>query len=84
MSQLVAPGDQSIGALALASDLPMNIQGWFPLGLTGLISLLSKGLSSTTIQKHQFSGTLSSLWPNFPAPLEFPGKWRQSSTLRLN
>ena len=48
--------DQSIGASALASVLPMNIQGWFPLGLTCLISLLSKGLSrvffSTTIQKH--------------------------------
>ena len=46
---------------ALASILPMTIQGWFPLGLTGLISLLSKGLSrvfsSTTVQKHQFFGT---------------------------
>ena len=44
----------------------MNIQGWFPLGLTGLISLLSKGLSrvfsSATIQKHQFFGTRPSLW----------------------
>ena len=58
MSQLFASGDQSIGASALASVLPMNIQGWFPLGLTGLISLQSKGLSrvfsSTTIWKHQF------------------------------
>ena len=47
---------------ASASALPMNIQGWFPLGLTGLISLQSKGLSrvfsSTTVQKHQFFGTL--------------------------
>ena len=78
MSQFLGSGDQSIGASAVATDLPMNIQSWFPLGLTGLISLLSKGLSrvfsSTTIQKHQFFGTLSSLWPNFPAPLEFPGK----------
>ena len=45
---------------------PMNIQGWFPLRLTGLISLLSKRLSrvfsNTTVQKHQFFGTLSSLW----------------------
>ena len=53
---------QSIGALASAS-VHQNIQGWFPLGLTGLISLLSKGLSrvfsSTTVQKHQFFGT----WP---------------------
>ena len=51
-----------------ASVLPMNIQGWFPLGQTGLISLLSKGLSrvfsSTTIWKHQFFGTHPSLWSN--------------------
>ena len=51
-----------------ASILPMNIQNWFPLGLTGLISLLSRGLSrvfsSTTIQKHQFFGTQPSLWSN--------------------
>ena len=49
---------QSFGASASESVLPMNIQGWFPLGLAGLISLLSKGLSrvfsSTTIWKHQF------------------------------
>ena len=48
----------SISTGALASVFPMNIQGWFPLGLTGLISLLSEGFSrvfsSTTIQKHQF------------------------------
>ena len=59
---------QSIGASASASVLPMNIQGWFPLGLTGLISLLSKGLSivffSTTLRKHQFFGTQPSLWSN--------------------
>ena len=65
MSRLFASGDQSIGALASASVLPMNIQDWFPLGLTGLISLLSKGLwrvfSSTTIQKHQFFGNQPSL-----------------------
>ena len=57
---------QSIGALA--SVLSMNIQGWYPLGLTGLISLLSKGLSkvfsNTTIWKHQFFDTQSSLWSN--------------------
>ena len=54
MSQLSASGGQSIGASALASVLPMNIQDWFPLGWTGWISLLYKGLSSvfsnTTIQ----------------------------------
>ena len=56
MSQLFASGSQSIGASA--SVLPMNIQSWFPLGLTGLISLMSTGLSrvfsNTTVQKHQF------------------------------
>ena len=61
MSQLFTSGGQSIEASASALVLPMNIQGWFPLGLTGLISLQSKGLSSifsnTTIQKHQFFST---------------------------
>ena len=51
---------------ASGSILSMNIQGWSPLGLTGLISLLSKRLSrvfsSTTIQKHQFFSTQPSLW----------------------
>ena len=60
MSQLFASYGQSIEASASASIVPMNIQGWFPLGLTGLISLLSKGLwrvfSRTTVQKHQFFG----------------------------
>ena len=58
ISQFFASGGQSIGASASASVLPMNIQDCFPLGLTGLISLQSKGLarvfSSTTVQKHQF------------------------------
>ena len=53
---------QSIGASASASVLPMNIQDWFPLGLTGLISLLSKGLSrvfsSITVQQHEFFSIL--------------------------
>ena len=65
MSQLFESGGQSIRASASASVLPMNIQGWFPLGVTGLISLLSKGLSrvfsSTTVQKHQFFSAKSSL-----------------------
>ena len=55
-----ASSGQSIWASASASVLPMNIQGWFPLGLIGLISLQSKGLSrvfsKTTVQKHQFFG----------------------------
>ena len=46
MSQFFATGGQSIGVSASASVLPMNILGWFPLGLTGWISLQSKGLSS--------------------------------------
>ena len=56
VSQLFASGDQSIGASASVSVLLMNIQGWFPLGLTALISLHSKGLSrvfsNTTVQEH--------------------------------
>ena len=59
---------QSIGASASASVFPINIQGWFILGLTGLIFLLSKGLlrvfPSSTIQKHGFCGTQPSLWSN--------------------
>ena len=58
MNLLITSGGQRITASASASVLPMNIQGWFPLGLTGWISLQSKGLwrvfSSTTVQKHQF------------------------------
>ena len=57
---------QSIGASASALVLPMNIQCWFPLGLTGLISWQSKGLgrvfSSTTVQKHQFFSAQPSSW----------------------
>ena len=64
MSQLFTSGGQSIGASA--SVLPMNIQDWFPLGFTGLISLLSKRLSrvfsSITVQKHQFFSAQPSLW----------------------
>ena len=54
MSQFFASGGQSTGASASASVLPMNIQDWFPLGFTGLISLKSKGLTrvffDTTVQ----------------------------------
>ena len=68
MSQLFASSGQSTGASASATVLPMNIQGWFPLGLTGLISLLSKGLwrvfSNTTTWKHRFFGVQPSLWFN--------------------
>ena len=65
MSQLFTSDDQNTGASASASVLPENIQGWSPLRLTGLISLLSKGLpgivSSTTVLRYQFFGTLPSL-----------------------
>ena len=65
MSLFFAAGGQSTRASASASVLPMNIQGLFPLGLTGGISLQSKGLSrvfsNTTVQKHLFSPQLS-LW----------------------
>ena len=61
-------GGQSTGASA--SFLLMNIQDWFPLGLTGLISLQSKGLSrvfsNSTVQKHQFFSAQLSLWSNSP------------------
>ena len=67
-SQLFTSGDQRIGALVSASVLPMIIQCWFPLGLTGFISLQSKGLSrvfsNTIVQKHQVFGTQISLRSN--------------------
>ena len=66
MSQLFASGGQRIGVSASELVLSMNIQDWFPLGLTGWISLQSKGLSrvffNTTVQKHQFFCTQLSLW----------------------
>ena len=65
MSQFFASGDHSIGISASASVLQVNIQDWFPLGWTGLISLQSKGLSgvfsNTTVQKHQFFSAQLSL-----------------------
>ena len=66
VSQFFISGGQNIGASA--SVLPINIQGWLPLGLTTLISLLSRGFSSvfcnTRIQKHQFFSAQPSLWSN--------------------
>ena len=78
MSQFFASGGQSIGVSASASVLPMNIQDWFPLGWTGWISLLAKGLSrvfpNTTVQSINslalsflYSPTLTSIhdhWKN--------------------
>ena len=68
MSWLFAPSGQRIGVSASASVLPMNIQGWFSLGLTGWIVLQSKGLSrifsNTTVQERQCFSTQLSLWSN--------------------
>ena len=68
LSQLFTSGGQSIGASASASVLPINIHGWFPLGLIDLISLLFKGLSrvfsSATIQKQPFFSSQPSLRSN--------------------
>ena len=69
VSKLFTSGGQSVGIPASASVLPMNIQSWFPLGWTSLISLQSKLLSevfsSTTIWKYHFFGTQPSLWSNY-------------------
>ena len=82
MSQFFTSGGQSIGVLALASVLPMNIQDWSPLGWTGWISLQSKGLSrvfsNTTVKKHQFFGAQLSSQSNchiYTWPLEKPYLW---------
>ena len=68
VNQLFTSDGQSIGASASRSVLLINIQGWFPSGLTGLISLQSKGLlrvfSNTTVQKHQFFDAQLSLCSN--------------------
>ena len=66
MSHLFASDDQNTGVSASASVFPTSIQDWFPLRLTGLISLLSKGLwgvfCSTIIQRHQFFAPLSTFF----------------------
>ena len=66
MSQFFASSGQNIGVSASASVFPMNIQDWFPLGLTGWISLQSRGLSrvfsNNTVQKHQFFSAPLTLW----------------------
>ena len=71
MSRLFASGGQIIGAST--SVLSVNIQGWFPLGLTALISLQSKGLSrvfsSIIVSKHQFFGAQLSLWASLVAQM---------------
>ena len=80
MSWLFTSGGQSIGTSASAPDLPVNIQGWFPLRLTDLISSQSKEFSrvfsSTTIWKHQFFGTQTSLWSNLTSVHDY---WKNKS-----
>ena len=77
MSQFFASGGQSTGVSVSASVLQMNIQDWFSLGLTDLISLQSKGLSrvfsNTTVQKHQFFGAQFS-WVQLSHPYMITGK----------
>ena len=77
VTQLFTSGGQNIGVSASASVLSINIQGWFPLGLTGLI-LQSKGasrvFSSTTIWKHQFFGTQHSLMVQLSHQYKTTGK----------
>ena len=82
VSQFFTWGGQSIGVSASAPELPMNIQDWFPLGLTGWISLQSKGLSrvfsNTPVQKHQFFSAQFSLYFNshiHTSFLEAPWLW---------
>ena len=83
MSQLFTSDDQNTGASASASALPTSIQGWFPLGLTGLISLLSKGLFNSLLQHHSLKASIlwhsafftvqlsKNMWPP-----ERPNPWR--------
>ena len=77
VSQLFTSCGQSIGASASASVLPVTIQHWFPLGLTGMILLpkgLSRVISSITIRKHQFFSAQPSLWSNSQRPYITTGK----------
>ena len=82
VSWLFTSGGQSVEASA--SVLPMNIQGWFPFELIGLITLLSKGLlrafSSSIVQKHEFFSTLPSLWSNCHTLCMTAGKTRALTT----
>ena len=83
MSQFFESGDKSIGASALASVLPMNIQDRLPLGLTGWISLHSKGFSrvfsNTTVQKHQLFGAHLFYCPTLTSIHDY---WKKCSLAR--
>ena len=86
MSQF-SSGGQSIGASTSESILPMNIQGWFPSRLTGLVSLLSKGLSrvfsNTAIWKNQFSGAQPSVWSNTHYQQSLHDYWKNPIALTI-
>ena len=69
MSQFFASGGQSFGASTLPSVLPMNIQGWFSLGLTALVSLLYKELSRSLLQHHSLKASI--LWCSAQPSLRF-------------
>ena len=83
MSQLFTSGGQSIGVSASTSVLPMNTQDWSPLGWTDWISLQSKGLSrvfsNTTVQKHQFFCTQSSILLHSPTLTSIHDYWENHS-----
>ena len=72
MSQLLTSGGQSTGASASASVLPMNIQHWFPSGLTGWISLQSKGLSRVFLQHHSSKASILQCSAFFTVHLSLP------------
>ena len=81
--QMFAPDDQNTGASASASVLPMSIQGWFPLRLTGLISLQSRGLlgvfSSNPVQRHQFFNSLAFCLLYHPVLITVHDHWEDYS-----
>ena len=82
MNQLFTSGGQSVGTSA--SVLPINIQSWFPLGLTGLIlqfKRLARVFSSTRVGKHQFFGTQPSLWSPLTSTLDY---WKNHSFDYMN
>ena len=88
VTQFFSSGGQSIGVSASASILPMNSQEWFRLGLTGWISLLSKGLSrvfsNTIVQKHQFFGAqLLISWLQSPSAVILEPKNNKSVTVSI-
>ena len=72
MSLLFASGDQNIGTLVSASVLPMNIQGLFPLGLTGLMSLLFNGTLKSLLQHHNSKASILQHSGFFVVQLSYP------------